>query len=73
MPLLPGLEGKIGDFKYFYFLQGFQNLVGMFDIFSIPTRSKKDLAGVIRSFIFLVGKDTDCKSALSFRIKASSL
>ena len=46
-------------------LQGFQNLVGMFDIFSIPTRSKKDLAGVIRSFIFLVGKGTDCKSALS--------
>jgi len=26
-------------------LQGFQNLVGIFEIFKIPTRSKIDLAG----------------------------
>jgi hypothetical protein len=30
-------------------LQGFQNLVGIFDIFRIPTRSKIDLAGMRRT------------------------
>ncbi len=43
MPLLPGLEGKIGDFKYFYFLRGFQNLVGMFLEFKHLQGRKKTL------------------------------
>jgi hypothetical protein len=34
---------------YCIILQGFQNLVDIFDIFRIPTRSKKDLAGMRRA------------------------